>query len=407
MIFLAFYNLKILLTLITIGLFSFVIYYFIFRIKLEKYGAKINEGTIKIISFVRSFSLGFREILVLSKEKFFKNNIITGSYELANNQLKINLIQVMPRYMLEFVLILIVIAIIIFSFQKQSNETLILPILATYGVASIRIFPFLNIFLSTLLLIKSKTDSIKRLHSLLYEIKNKKNKSFSGDKLSKNFESLKFKNISYRFPKTKNYLLKKINLNIKKGDKVLISGKSGSGKSTLINLFCGLVQKSSGQIELNKKIQDYVLQYMKSNCFLLTQDNFILNLSIAENITLDLKSKINQNILKKSIKLANIDQKIFYKKQKINSDDFNIESSISGGEKQRVSIARGFYSNRELFILDEPTSNLDPKNTSKIISNIMKELKKKTVIIVSHDQLAVSMFNKIFKLENGRLKKIK
>ena len=78
MIFLAFYNLKILLTLITIGLFSFVIYYFIFRIKLEKYGAKINEGTIKIISFVRSFSLGFREILVLSKEKFFKNNIITG-----------------------------------------------------------------------------------------------------------------------------------------------------------------------------------------------------------------------------------------------------------------------------------------------------------------------------------------
>ena len=146
MIFLAFYNLKILLTLITIGLFSFVIYYFIFRIKLEKYGAKINEGTIKIISFVRSFSLGFREILVLSKEKFFKNNIITGSYELANNQLKINLIQVMPRYMLEFVLILIVIVIIIFTFQKQSNETLILPILATYGVASIRIFPFLNIF---------------------------------------------------------------------------------------------------------------------------------------------------------------------------------------------------------------------------------------------------------------------
>ena len=111
--------------------------------------------------------------------------------------------------------------------------------------------------------------------------------------------------------------------------------------------------------------------------------------------------------MKKLIKLVNIDQKIFYKKRKINSDDFNIESSISGGEKQRVSIARGFYSNRELFILDEPTSNLDPKNTSKIISNIMKELKKKTVIIVSHDQLAVSMFNKIFKLENGRLKKIK
>lgn len=407
MIFLAFYNLKILLTLITIGLFSFVIYYFIFRIKLEKYGAKINEGTIKIISFVRSFSLGFREILVLSKEKFFKNNIITGSYELANNQLKINLIQVMPRYMLEFVLILIVIVIIIFTFQKQSNETLILPILATYGVASIRIFPFLNIFLSTLLLIKSKTDSIKRLHSLLYEIKNKKNKSFSVDKLSKNFESLKFKNISYRFPKTKNYLLKKINLNIKKGDKVLIFGKSGSGKSTLINLLCGLVQKSSGQIELNKKIQHYVLQYMKRNCFLLTQDNFIVNLSIAENITLDLKSKINQNILKKSIKLANIDQNIIYRKHKTNLDDLNTESSISGGEKQRVSIARGFYSNRELFILDEPTSNLDPKNTAKIISNIMLELKKKTVIVISHDHLAISKFNKIFKLENGHLKKIK
>jgi ABC-type bacteriocin/lantibiotic exporter with double-glycine peptidase domain len=146
---------------------------------------------------------------------------------------------------------------------------------------------------------------------------------------------------------------------------------------------------------------------MKSNCFLLTQDNFIVNLSIAENITLDLKSKINQNILKKSIKLANIDQNIIYRKHKTNLDDLNTESSISGGEKQRVSIARGFYSNRELFILDEPTSNLDPKNTAKIISNIMLELKKKTVIVISHDHLAISKFNKIFKLENGHLKKIK
>lgn len=197
-------------------------------------------------------------------------------------------------------------------------------------------------------------------------------------------------NLSYAYGS--NVILDKVNFSVTTGEILGIVGESGAGKSTLLRLIGSLLPLQSGKVKNKEKIG------------IIFQDfNLFPHLSVIDNLSLSLK-------LKKSLSRGEIE-----KKAKALLDDFGILSKarsfcdqLSGGEKQRVAIARALMLNPQILLIDEATSNLDPKRV-KSFMEILEKLKKegRTVIIVSHDHKLMKLYcNRLLYLEGGRVEKI-
>ncbi|NFD90372.1 ABC transporter ATP-binding protein [Clostridium botulinum] len=211
---------------------------------------------------------------------------------------------------------------------------------------------------------------------------------------------LSLKNIGKKFNITGRefWVLKDINLEIEKGNIVTILGPSGSGKSTLLNIIGGIDKADSGEFVLkeniisNLKDQDLTLYRREKLGFVFQFYNLIPNLTVWENAEVTSNISNNPRDIKEILKKVQL-----YDKR----DKFPQE--LSGGEQQRVSIARAIIKNPELLLCDEPTGALD-YTTSKEILKLLEEINKEfntTILIVTHNEAIASISDKIVKIRDG------
>ena len=214
-----------------------------------------------------------------------------------------------------------------------------------------------------------------------------------------------FKIDKFIYHNKKNFFLENILINIPKNAKIGIIGQSGSGKSTLVDIICGFRGLKEKNILVDgKPILSNLAGWHKIIGYI-PQNIVILNQSLRENILFgSSKNNFPDKEIKKILKQVNLDR--FLKKlphglsQIINEDGHN----ISGGEKQRIGIARALLNNPEIIILDEATSSLDSFTENKILSSI-KNLKK-TIIIISHRVNTLNFCDKVYSIDNNTLKRI-
>ena len=199
-------------------------------------------------------------------------------------------------------------------------------------------------------------------------------------------------------------VLKNLNLIVEKGDTVAISGQSGSGKSTLLQLLALLDKQSSGSIELNNEVMDDLTSNQKSKIrlnnfgFVYQHHHLLEDLTVYENIALPLKLKGDlQNL---DIKVRDLAKSIGLSKR-LN----HLPWKLSGGEKQRVAVARALINKPEYIFLDEPTGNLDKKNALNI-QNLVLELSHNNgvaLIVATHDNDFVNILDRKYYLDNRGL----
>ncbi|KEI78468.1 ABC transporter ATP-binding protein [Clostridium botulinum A2 117] len=213
---------------------------------------------------------------------------------------------------------------------------------------------------------------------------------------------LSLKNIGKKFNITGRefWVLKDINLEIEKGNIVTILGPSGSGKSTLLNIIGGTDKADSGEFVLkeniisNLKDQELTLYRREKLGFVFQFYNLIPNLTVWENVEVTSNISNNPRDIKEILKKVQL-----YDKR----DKFPQE--LSGGEQQRVSIARAIIKNPELLLCDEPTGALD-YTTSKEILKLLEEINKEfntTILIVTHNEAIASISDKIVKIRDGEI----
>jgi ATP-binding cassette, subfamily B, bacterial len=231
----------------------------------------------------------------------------------------------------------------------------------------------------------------------------KKNKEIKLHKIGWDNISIKNLNFSYHIEKKADLHLKDINLKIARGEKIALIGNSGSGKTTLLKVMRSLYQMKSGEIYLEDKKLKNEFNTISGDIALIPQEPEIFATTIRENITLGVQRKTE--MIHEYLDMVNLRKTIEKMPNKLNSSIVEKGVNLSGGEKQRLALARGLMAvkDKEILLLDEPTSSVDSDNELKIYKSIFKKFKGKTIVSSIHRLHLLDLFDNIYFFENGKI----
>ena len=228
------------------------------------------------------------------------------------------------------------------------------------------------------------------------------NKQIELDKI----KIIKFKDVIFNYPQSSFSSLEIKDLNISLRSKIGVVGESGSGKTTLINILTGLIKLKTGKIFLDDqelKFDEY--KNFQNKIGIVPQNIFLFNDTIANNISMIFdKNNYDQEKMKKIVKICDLESLI---NQTTNGLDALIGEkgvNLSGGQKQKIGIARSLYANKELLIFDEATNSMDAISENLIMDNITSQYKDKTIILISHNYSNIKNFDQIIFFESGKIR---
>ena len=386
----------------SLGLFFATIYIYFIKSLLDRYGKQTAEYAIKTSNKINETVLGIKEIMTLKLEKMFINKTINYSQLLSINLFKSQFLSGLPRFIFEFIIIIFLIIYIVSSKSDFEND---LVSLSMFLFASIRLLPSLNTITKSFNEYNFGKYTINRIHSNLF--KNvKDNKNLYKPKID-TINNIEINNASFKYPNQKNFIFRNLNFKIKKGQFIGIKGESGSGKSTFLNLLLTLINSQSGSILINKfkfsakKIDLLDLSNFKNKILYASQEPLIINETIKKNIILE--KKFENNLFKNALNKAKID--FYNNRSNIKVGERGIK--LSGGQRQKILIARALYHKKDLIILDETTNSLDLESENIILKNLNNIKRNKMILIVSHKKQSFNLCDKVYVLKKNKLILIK
>ncbi len=213
---------------------------------------------------------------------------------------------------------------------------------------------------------------------------------------------IEFKNVNFSYDGKKD-VLKNISFKINLGEKVALIGPNGSGKSTIVKLILGIYKTDRGSILIDgQNINSIKLSILRENISIVSQNIFLFNDSIRNNILYSKPSACNKEIIE-AAKKAKAFEFIINLEKGFETIIGEAGKKLSGGEKQKISIARSFIKNSKIIIFDEITSHLDKESAIQIMKMIFKSFSEKTCIIISHAISKLTMADQTLVMENGEL----
>tara|TARA_Y100001980_G_C14555926_1_gene345708 strand:+ start:6086 stop:7831 length:1746 start_codon:yes stop_codon:yes gene_type:complete len=381
----------------------------LFKKKLQKLSKLYDQLMLFKYEKISQFIKGFKIIKINNLNTYFIDDFYNNERKIVFFEIVRKIFQILPKTIFEFV---VVSSVLIFILLNENNFEVLLPILALIVVVAFRAQPMFVQISSTMNLISSHIKQITTVQKIMLEIK--KNSKFNFFKKNKkqfkisNNNVIKFKNVSFRYSKNKS-IFQKVNLNFKFNKIYGIVGDNGSGKSTFADLVSGFNKPSSGKITLNDiDINNPNLNW-QNNLSYLNQNSFLFNQDIKTNITLTKfnQKKINSGIYENVLNSTNLKQFINSLPKKDLTLLGNLKDDLSGGQIQKINLARIFYANSQIIILDEPTSSID-KISIKFIKREIKKMKKNRLIfIISHSKNLLSVCDEQYKIKNLKLHRVK
>lgn len=224
---------------------------------------------------------------------------------------------------------------------------------------------------------------------------------YTGGKSIENMDALELRDVSFSYENSESKVLQKIDLSIHAGEKIALVGRNGSGKTTLIKLICGLYQPDSGEILMNGcNVKEYDKEKLQNLFSVVFQDFTIFSLPLGENVA------VSEEYAAEKVQKA-LESVGFTDKYDLNTvlfqDCYPDGVELSGGEKQKVALARALYKKSELVILDEPTSAMDPYAEMELYTKFNEIIGNKAAIFISHRLSSCRFCDRILVLDEGRI----
>ena len=250
-----------------------------------------------------------------------------------------------------------------------------------------------------------RTDVGRIASTLEYlNLKAEKTKGDSFTEMTKGV--IEFRNVSFRYPGTKELVLGHVSLKIEPSEKIAVVGKNGSGKTTLVKLLCRLYEPEEGEILWNgKNIREYDLREWQKIFAIVFQDYSLLSLTLGQNVAASVQYEAER--AKEVLQLAGFGERLNKLKKGLETvvyPEYEQDGvSFSGGEEQKIAIARAIYKGGQICILDEPTAALDPVSESRVYESFDEIVKGKTAVYISHRLSSCKFSDRIFVLDNGKI----
>jgi ABC-type branched-subunit amino acid transport system ATPase component len=398
-IFLFYLNFSLTLVFSTVFLITYTFLYFISKKKIENLGLEINNNNKKIFKHLREVLDDFKSSYIYDNFFFYIKKLDEITSTINRKILIKRMLIILPKHMIELLILVAFIVLIILTNSKSFSENLNVVII-TFGLSSLRLIPSINSINISLLELKFSNKPTDELYDFLVYLPEKKGITTSLKSID-SFENIKFENVSLNYSNANSdiNIIKNINFDIVKGDFVGILGKSGSGKTSILNLITTLINPTSGKILINgSDISNINLKSYRNLISFISQDQFILDDTIKNNITLASNFPFDEKKFLEAIEKAKVNNFVCNLPRKFETLMGDKGAFFSGGQIQRIIIARSIYNEKQIHILDEATNALDKQNQLEIFEDMKKNLSNKTVIIVTHDKDLKNYFNKIIEV---------
>lgn len=343
-----------------------------------------------------------KEVILYNKKSFFLEEISLHAKQFSNSAIYRDTASSFVAPIIEFIGILIFfIFFILLIFYSSMDLNEILVLFGVFAFACLRLLPTVIGFIRSFQNIKFNLPACDVVYQVLKDLKD--SDVFLSDRgLIKNqLENIEFKNVSFSYRGQTLPVLKDLTFSIKKGDRIAVVGETGSGKTTLLNLISSLISPSTGKIIINNidKIDFYKqirnrIGYVSQSVYL-SDNTVFFNVTLRNNVTEE--ERKNLLFILDSLNLTTINN------EKINQFNFVGErgSKLSGGQIQRIGIARALFRDPDILILDESTNALDDENEEKILNYLIKKFSKKIIIFCSHKKEILKYCNKIIEVKNN------
>ena len=372
--------------------------------RLSNYGKiRQKEIDIKFDIFSRLIN-NIREILLIGKFKFAFTNFYNSLFKVATLDAKRQAFQRSPGLILETVGVLSLVIIVFYLEYLNYSTTRIIATCTFFAAIAYRSIPSLHKITFYNMSYKYYKPGFIKIWS---EIILKEEIIYHSEKID--FKNLiELKDISFKYNDEDQNVIDNLNLKIPKNKIIGIYGKSGSGKTTLLDIISGLIIPNSGEliVDYQKIDSQHMLRKLQNNLSYTSQRTTILNDSFIGNICFgDEEQTINKSLYNHAIKFSKLEEL----EKELNKKNFMLNDTIknlSGGQIQRIGIARAIYRDNEILIFDEATNSLDEKTAEEILNNILN-IKNKTIIIVSHNLGNLERCDYLYEFKYGSLKLIR
>jgi len=397
------YALLLLMILMIIPIGIFDIYS---KNKLRYSGEMQNKYNVQMIQSITEGIEGIKEIRVFEKESYFRNKIREITKKMTSFAIRTGVLTLVPRYLLEFVLVSFLVLFIILTVISGGEVINIFPTLGVFAAAALRLLPTATGLTAGIAQLRVNRYGVGQLYKDLHNFPNQGKHKVQDISSKSLFNKLELQNVSFSYQITKQNIsaLTNINLKLTTGESIGIIGASGSGKTTLVNIMLGLLKSQKGDILFNEhSIYRYMSSWLKKVAYI-PQEIFLIDDKLINNIALGIEDReINMKKLNSSVKMARLNDLVEELPKGLNTEIGQHGIRLSGGQRQRVALARAFYHQREIIIMDESTSALDTETEKEIIDEI-KQLKGKiTTVIITHRLSTLKHCDRIYKLNKGRI----
>lgn len=380
------------LLLIVIAPPVFFITYFT-RKQLKNARENVKSASEKSLQHLQEALSGFVESNIFCKNTFFAKRYFAKQWELNQYLSNIQSLQAAPVRLIETFAVIGLFVLVGANYYFGQSSILNLMNLGAFLVAAYKIIPGIVKIINLSGQVKTYQYAIQQAEEIPY-IPTAKNTSVEPPKL----QSVEFRNVDFSYESQP--VIKNFNLQIKSGEFIGISGISGKGKTTIINLLLGFYNQDKGEILINNKTAEAnERKYYWNNVALVKQQPFVFADSILHNIILEDGTSDNLQ-LEDAIKVSGLEQVLGKLPNGLETIITENAKNISGGQQQRIVLARAIYKNADLLILDEPFSELDANAEAQILTGLTQMAANgKMILFISHNTNSLAFCHKIISLD--------
>lgn len=387
-----------------------LLYFFIIQLskkRLTEDGQRMTRELEQLVKHMQEALGGIKDLIINNSQDKYLNYFGVSDKNYKKAQGMSIIIADSPRFIVETLGITIIIVLAYWLSQSQENASSAIPILGTIALGAQRLLPIVQLAFRSWAYIKAGIPALNDLLKIYTKDLNDNHKNID----TKNIvfkKNIIFENVSFKYSdNSSKWILENINLSIEKGSVVGIYGETGSGKSTFIDLFTRLIQPQKGCIKIDNSLLSFSEDTSwRSKLTYVPQSIFLIDSTIKENILFGVEdTEPDEERLNEVIEKAQLTN---FLKKLPNGLDTKVGErglSLSGGERQRIGLARALYRDTEIMIFDESTNSLDISTEDKVIKEILKLRKNKTILMIAHRLSTLEKCDYFLKVENKSITK--